>query len=192
MYLTSLNPKTGLLEIEEGNDGILAIKEFRDVIQNKKLGLHCLTAIALTADYQSPILYYNDKDRPRKAQEEVTGDRDAYEWNTEIIQKALKKYDDLQYDPTLEEKRIYYNQKVMKLKAIQGFDNKQGDEVKIGGVSMSQLKKDLRAINSDIEAFDKRVAGLNIFSESPVVNGYTLSRLEQKLEKRNSFYHDVK
>ena len=89
MYLTSLNPKTGLLEIEEGNDGILAIKEFRDLIQNKKLGLHCLTAIALTADYQSPILYYNDKDRPRKAQEEVTGDRDAYEWNTEIIQKAL-------------------------------------------------------------------------------------------------------
>ena len=192
MYLTILNSKTGLLDIEEGNDGILAIKEFRNILDNPKLGLHCLTAIALTADYQSPILYYSDNDRPRKAQEEVTGDRDAFEWNTEPIQKALKKYDDLQYDPTLEEKRIYYNQKVMKLKAIQSFDNKGGDEVKIGGVSMAQLKKDLRAINSDIELFDKRVAGLNIFSDSPVVNGYSLSRLEQKLEKRNSFYQEVK
>ena len=162
------------------------------MLESKKHGLHCLTAIALTADYQSPINFYSDKDKPRKAQEEVTGDRDAWHWNIELIQKALKKYDALQYDPTLEEKRIYYDQKVMKLRAIQEYDKLDPEDPKRKATSMAQLKKDLRIINKDIEDFEKRVEGKDIFSESPVVNGYTLSRLEQKLDKKNSFYHEVR
>lgn len=192
MYLTRLDTKTGLLLIEDGDDGILAIKEFRNVLESEKHGLPCLTAIALVADYQSPIKYYSDSDRPRKAQEEVTGDRDAWEWNIELIQVALKKYDALQYDPTLEEQRIYYDQKVMKLKAIQEYDKLSADDPIRKNTSMAQLKKDLRQINDDITKFDERIEGKNLFSESPVVNGYTLSRLEQKLNKRNSFYHEVR
>lgn len=192
MYLTELDEKTGLVLIDKGNDGVLAIKEFRDILESKEHGLYCLTAIALTADYLSPIKFYNDKDRPRKAQEEVTGNRNAWEWNVEIIQAALKKYDNLQYDPTLEERRIFYDQKVRKLKQIKDYDLLPLDSPERKSVTMASLKKELRDINKDIEDFEKRISGQDIYSESPVVNGYLLSRLEQKLEKRNSFYHEIR
>lgn len=192
MYLTELDKETGLVIIDKNNDGILAIKEFRDILNNDEFGINCLTAIALVADYTSPIKYYSYQDRPKKAQEEVTGDRNYWEWNLEIIQIALKKYDALQYDPTVEEQRIYYNQKITKLKEIQEFDGLPIDDPKRVPNAMAKLKKELRDINTDIVDFEKRIEGKDIFSESPVVNGYTLSRLEQKLEKRNSFYHQVR
>lgn len=192
MYLTRIDDKTGLVVIADNEDGVLAIKEFREVINDKKLGLECFTAIALTADYQSPIRFYDDNDRPRAAQERVTGKRDAWEWNIDKIQLALKKYDDLQYDPTLEEGRIHYNQKVQKLRQIQEFDSLPQDSEERKSTSMAVLKKELRAINSDIDEYEKRIAGQEIYNASPVKNGYQLSRLEQKLEKRNSFYHQVR
>lgn len=189
MYLTRLNDKTGLVLIEDNQDGLLAIKEFRDILDSSNHGLHCLTSIALTADYQSPIKYYSDEDRPKKAMEEVTGDRSSWEWNVDIIQKALRKYDALQYDPTLEEGRIHYDQKVKKLKEIQGYDTLPTDDDRRKKTTIVQLKKELRAINVDIDEYDKRISGKDIYKDSPVVNGYQLSRLEQKLEKTNSFYH---
>ena len=192
MYLTKLNSETGLLLIEDNEDGILAIKEFRDILNSEDHGLGCLTAIALVADYQSTIKYYSDKDRPRKAMEEVTGDRDEWEWNVDIIQLALKKYDALQYDPTLEEGRIYYDQKVQKLKEIQNWDTLPDDSPSRVGSSMTSLKKELRAINDDIQLYDKRISEKDIYKDSPVVNGYKLSRLEQKLENKHSFYHEIR
>jgi hypothetical protein len=195
MYLTEIDPKSGFLIIDKEHDGILAIKEFRDILDDKKLGLPCLTAIALTADYQSPVKYYNDKDRPRKAMEEATGNRDAFDWKIEVIQKALVKYDALQYDPTLEEGRIHYQRKVSKLKEFKeseekfgkGIKDKNGKEILFR--SPSQCAADLRKINEDIKEYEKQIQGKDTYSESPVRNGYALSRLEQKIEKKNSFYH---
>lgn len=192
MYLTKLDEKTGLVVIEDNDDGVLAIKEFRDILNDEKHGLRCLTAIALTADYQSPIKYYNDKDRPRAAQEEVTGNRDYWEWNIDLIQLALKKYDALQYDPTLEEGRIHYDQYVNKLKEIKDFDSLPMNDDKRKQTSIPQLKKELKSINADLEDYQTRISGKDIYSQSPVKNGYTLSRLEQKLEKKNSFYNTVR
>mgnify|MGYP003640316804 CR=1 FL=1 len=190
MYLTRVNPKDGLLFIEDGEDGILCIKEFRDLVNDKKYGLMCLTAVALTADYQSKINFYDDKDRPRKAQEEVTGNRDYWEWKSEPIQKALKKYEALQFDPTLEEKRIYDIQKVLKLREMENYPDLSEDEKK--KTSMVQLRKDMRLINQDIAELEKRTENKDIYSNSPVVNDYELSRLEQKLESKNSFYHKIR
>lgn len=192
MYLTRINKETGLLLIEDGNDGILAIKEFRAILDDPLLGLQCLTAIALTVDYQSPINFYDDKDRPRKAMEEVTGNRDEWIWNIEKIQEALSKYDNLQYDPTLEEGKIYYDQKVQKLKLLSQWDKLPADHISKVGRNMADVKKELRVINADIMDYEKRVEGKDVFKESPVVNGYKLSRLEQKLEKKNSFYQTVR
>lgn len=192
MYLTRINPETGLLLIENGEDGILAIKEFKAILDDESLGLGCLTAVALTVDYQSPIKFYSDKDRPRKAMEEVSGNRNEWEWNTDIIQLAMKKYDDLQYDPTLEEGRIYYNQKVERLKLISRWDTLPSDALEKVGRTMFDLKKELRSINTDIDDYEKRIENKDIFKDSPVVNGYKLSRLEQKLEKKNSFYQTIR
>jgi len=192
MYLTRLDDKTGLLVIEDNDDGILAIKELRELLNDERFGIRCLTAVALVADYQSPIRYYNDDDRPRKAQEEVTGDRDFWIWNSTEIQVALRKYDYLQYDPTLEEGRIHYDQKVKKLKEIQAYGSLPENDDKLKTTSIIQLKKELKSINTDIDDYEKRIEGKNIYDQSPVKNGYALSRLEQKLEKKNSFYHAIR
>lgn len=192
MYLTRIDKETGFIQIEDNLDGVLAIKEFRDILNSDKHGIACLTSIALMVDYQSPIKFYSEKDRPRKAMEETSGDRDKWEWNTDIIQLALKKYDALQYDPTLEEGRIYYDQKVRKLKEIVEYDSLPLDSDLVKGRSMFSLKKDLRAINDDIDSYEKRIDNKDVYQNSPVINGYKLSRLEQKLDKKNSFYQKVR
>jgi hypothetical protein len=120
MYLVELHPLTGLIKVNGEFDGIRAVKEFRDVINNAKLGIQCMTAIALTVDHKTPIAYYSDKDRPYKAMEIATGgNRRAFTWAQEIIQKALKKYSELQYNPTIEEKKTLDEMLLNKLKEIQ-------------------------------------------------------------------------
>jgi hypothetical protein len=198
MYLTRINPKTGLLVIEDDEDGILAIKEFRDILDDVDLGLGCLTAIALTADYQSVVRYYSDVDRPKKAMEEVTGNRNEWVWAQEKIQLALKKYDALQYDPTLEEGKIHYQRKVNKLKEYKeaeqmyGKGHKDPNGKELTFTNPSIIAKQLRQINDDIKEYEKGIQGKEIFGDSPIKNGYKLSRLEQKIEKKNSFYTELR
>lgn len=119
MYLVELHPLTGLVKIDGEFDGIKAVKEFRDIINNTELGLACMTAIALTVDYLTPIGYYREEDRPYKAMEVATnGNRRAFPWAQESIQKALIKYQELQYNPTIEEKRTLDEMLLNKLKEI--------------------------------------------------------------------------
>lgn len=192
MYLTEIDKKTGLIDISNVNDGVLAIKAFRDVIENEELGLRCLTAIALTVDYLSPIKFYDDHDRPKKAMEETTGIRTYWPWNLDVIQLALKKYDELQYDPTLEEGRIHYNRKVKKLKEIQEYESLPKDSEERKAKNPNQLTTELRSINKDLIEYEATIENKDVYKESPVKNGYALTRLEQKLEKRNSFYSQTR
>lgn len=119
MYLVELHPLTGLVKVEGEFDGIRAVKEFRDIINDAELGIVCMTAIALTADYLTPIAYYRDEDKPYKAMEMATGgNRRAFPWACEAIQNALKKYEELQYNPTIEEKKTLDEMLLNKLKEI--------------------------------------------------------------------------
>ena len=190
MYLTTIDKKEGFVDITDIQDGVMAIKEFKDIIEDKKLGIACFTAIALTVDYLSPLRHYGSDDRARAAQEEVTGKRDAFPWKSPKIQEALKKYDMLQFNPDIEEGRIHNEQRIRKMRQISEYDSWTEEDKK--KISMVQLKKDLRNINSDLEDYQKRISGKEIYSESPVVNGYSLSRLEIKQKKKNSFYHEVR
>lgn len=120
MYLVELDSFTGLVKIDGEFDGVKAIKEFRDVINDHTLGVQCFTAIALTIDYQTPIRYYKEKDRPFKAMEIATkGNRRAFDWNQELIQKCLIEYNAQQYNPAIEEKRTLDFMLLEKLKEIQ-------------------------------------------------------------------------
>ena len=120
MYLVELDPHTGLVRVDGEFDGVRAIKEFREIINNKDLGIECFTAIALTVDYLTPIRYYKEKDRPFKAMEIATkGNRRAFVWDQELIQKCLIEYDRQQYNPTIEEKRTLDFMLLEKLKEIQ-------------------------------------------------------------------------
>jgi len=191
MYLTEIDEKTGLVKIEKSKDGILAIKEFRDIIHDEKLGIECFTAIALVADYLSLKRFYDDNDRPRASMEEVTGDRDKFVWKQEKIQKALVKYDDLQYDADIEEERLHRLRKTNVLRKIKEAEKMNVDEMIAAGYNMKNLTATLRDINADIVAFDKRTNKNSMFGHSPVENGYSLSRLEQKLKKKRSFYNEI-
>jgi hypothetical protein len=207
MYLTKINIKNGLLDLEKSEDGILAIKEFREVLMDEDLrfednieypGHHCLTAIALVVDYQSPKRYYSEEDRPKASMEEVTGKRNAFPWHTERVQLALRKYDELQYDPIVEEGKIYYESKVRKLReyreAEQYYGKKHNQKDADGEEKIFKnpvtIRADIRKINDDIKEYEKQIQGKDIYGNSPVVQGYTLSRLEQKVMKKNSFYKE--
>lgn len=209
MYLAKINSKNGLLELEDEKDGLLAIKVFRDILHDEQFrvkekdqypGIRCLTAIALTADYLSIIRFYDEKDRPRKAMEEVTGNRDIFVWDQEPIQVALKKYDDLQYDPVVEEGKLYYEAKVQKLKQYRESEKYYGKKHNLKDAdgkekffeNPASIRTQIRKINDDIKEYEKQIQGKEVFGNSPVKNGYKLSRLEQKLEKKNSFYNEIR
>lgn len=198
MYLALINPITGLLELGLNNDGLLAIKEFRTILNDETLGLECLTAIGLTVDHQSPKRFYSLEDRSRAAMEEVTGERDKYDWKRKEIQDALLKWDELQYDPTLEEGKIHYLRKVNKMKEFslsermygKGHKNENGEEVVYR--NPSTIARELREINADIKHFEEKVQGKDLYEQSPTKNDYSLTRLEQLIEKKNSFFQKIR
>jgi len=199
MYLTPIDTKTGLIKLSEEDDGVLSIKEFREVIYDEELGLKCFTAIALTADYKSPLRFYSDADRPKKAMEEVIGDRSAFNWNLEKIQAALIKYDELQFDLTVEEGKIHFQRKLTALEDLKESEryfgkphNRQNsDGEKMIFENPEKISIRLRKINEDLKKYNEYIQGNDVYENSPSRGGYKLSRLEQKAEKKkNTFYQD--
>lgn len=181
MYLVELDPATGLVKINGEYDGVRAIKEFREVINSEELGVECFTAIALTIDYLTPIKYYREKDRPYKAMELATGgERRKFVWEQELIQKALIKYDDLQYNAAIEEQRALDFMLFNKLNEIKN----EKDEART-----IALFSQLNTIKTLIENFHKNNDTKDLFADGPVRNGYKLTRLEEKALDKNSFYH---
>ena len=180
MYLVELDPKDGLILVDGQYDGVMSIKEFREIINNPELGRECMTAIALTLDWQSPLRYYTEKDRPGRSMKEVKQDIKAFVWDREEIQAALIKYSDLQYNASLVEKH-QYDQMEMEIMA----------EIRAEKDRSKQLEgfKQLDTIKGLKGNWIKQNADLNPFAEGPIVNGYQLSRLEEKSNDRNSFYH---
>lgn len=180
MYLLQLNPITGLVKEDPELDGYLAIESFRVLVQKEGYGIRALTAVALVIDYGSPIKNYNERERPKKAVEIVYNNREAILWNCDEIQLACINYKELQYNPTLEEKKIIDDLRVEKL-----------DEIKEAPDTFEKQKKlrELGSINELSEQFDKKNGTKDLFTESPVRNGYSLSRLERKITDLKSFYY---
>ena len=179
MYLCKLNSVTGLIDLEADRDGFYAIPEFRLLLQEED-GLKKLTCVALVVDYETPIRNYGEKEKPLKAQDIVFNSRKSVVWNSDSIQEALIAYSALQFDLDLDEKRMLDEMRRSKQQEI---DAAEDTSQKL------RLINELGAIKTHIEAFNKSVSGRDLYENSPVRNGYTLSRLEQKLENKNSFYH---
>ena len=179
MYLVEID-ENGLVKTIGEYDGVMAVSEFREVINTPELGIACFTAIALYADWLTPIRYYSENDRPKKAMQMVSGIREKWEWYTDIIQKAISKYMDLQPNPDLVEKRNLDNLINKKLEELT--DEEDDDKIIVIFRQLNTLK-DLRSNwLKDNETND-------LFAEGPVRNGYLLSRLEEKREDHNSFYN---
>lgn len=180
MYLCRLNPVTGLIDVEGDQDGFYAVPEFRALLSDEKLGRQKLTIVALVVDYESPIRNYRDNEKPLKAMDMVLNDRKLILWKSDEMQEAALAYKALQIDLDLEEKRMLDNMRYEKQIEL---DAAETTEEKI------KLMKELSAIKAHIKEFNASTEGRDLYANSPVRNGYYLSRLEQKLENKKSFYH---
>lgn len=183
MYLVEISSRTGLVKEDPLLDGWMAIKSFNDVVNTPELGLQAFTVVALSCDYQSPLRYYSMKDRPYAAMKFVTGKRNAFVWEQDIIQQAMNDYLEIQKDQILEEGSLLDELKESQLIKIR----EETDNVK-----KTILFKEMAEINRLIKIYKKDNENRDIFAKSPVVNGYKLSRLEIKIKDKNSFYHDNK
>lgn len=179
MYLTRINRITGLVLIEDDMDGFYAIPEFRKVLELKD-GLKIFTCIALVADHLSPIRNYSMDERPSKAMDNVFSNRKAFAWKDDHIQEAAIKYNNLQFNLDIEEANQLQQLRFDKLKEIREADN---SDAKV------QKTKELEKINELVRRFEQKNEGKDLFSGSPVKNGYTLTRLEQLVDNKKSFYH---
>lgn len=182
MYLCKLNIVTGLIDLELDQDGFYAIPEFRNLLK-KKNGLQQLTVVALVVDYLSPIRNYHEKEKPLKAQDIVFQNRKSMQWNSDEVQEAAIAYMALQHDLDLEEKKMLDS-----LRFDKQIDVKNAEDT----TSKLRALDELERIKTKINNFNKQNEHKDLFSTSPVRNGYTLSRLEQKLENKKSFYYVTK
>jgi hypothetical protein len=183
MYLLQLNPITGLVKDDPELDSWIAIDSFRDLVLKPGYGIQALTCVALVMDYASLLKNYSEKERHLKAMEIVFNNRKALNWNCDEIQLACINYKELQYNPSLEEKRLLDELRIGKLNEIKDAE---------GTFKKTSLLKELANINDLHDSFDKKNSSKDLFAESPVRNGYKLTRLEIKILDRKSFYYERK
>lgn len=181
MYLLQIDTFTGLVKEDPELDGFMAVPSFRELYNKEGYGIKAITCVALYMDYGSIIKRYNDKERAEKAMEMVYDNRKAILWNSDEIQLALINYKELQYDKTLEEKKILDQMHLEKLSEIKDSESSYDKTVKM---------KELTQINNLMDSFDAKNQGKDLFKESPVRNGYTLQRLEILLTDKKSFYYE--
>jgi hypothetical protein len=181
MYLLQLNPITGLIKEDDELDGWFAVESFRELVNKEGYGLRALTCVALVIDYGSLIKHYSEKERPLRAMEIVFNNRKALNWNCDEIQLACINYKELQYNPSLEEKTLLDELRITKLNEIKNADNT---------FKKTTFLKELSNINALHDSFDNKNGSKDLFLDSPVRNGYKLSRLEIKILDKKSFYYE--
>ncbi len=188
MYLVELGDD-GLVKEDLSNDGWKAIKAFRDVVD--KYGIKGMTIIALAIDYSSPLSYYNESDRYIRSVEEILESRDALPKN-DLINAAMEKYDELQFNPDLEHHRLVQSYKIRVLERIKAA---MSDETENGEKEVDRLNRILKNQEVANKEFYAKFNKADIVLKNGVTtNGYSLSRIERdlKLKKNSKFANEGK
>lgn len=178
MYLIQIDPKTGMISEEVSNSGWMAIKEFRTL--HKKHGIAAMTVVALAKDYLSIISYFNNKERPIRAMEEVYGSRDKFDIESEIFQDAMNKYDELQFNSELEQERL--NNEISQRLLTQMRDANKAEDDKQINVIRRSMQDHQKYVDSFKSSFSKEEA----VKKAVTSNGYELSRIENDIRSRKN------
>lgn len=179
MYLVEIDEETGLIKDDAVNDGWKAIKDFKKVFD--KYGLEGMTLIALSADYQSMYRYYSDEDRPHRSMDEIYDNRHKFDFHkNELLQKAYKKYKDLQFNTDLEQERINQSIKLRYLEKLNEANDQEDDNV------IDQYIAKLGKHEDRIGKFNERFERDESLKEAVTKNGYKLSRIENDLITRKN------
>lgn len=180
MYLTTID-SDGLITNDVIGDGWKAIKEFLAVFD--KYGREGMTVIALAVDYDSILKNYNEKDRFIRSIEQVYGDRDKLK-KTKLIEDALEKYAELQYNSDLERDRVLaeYNDRLVARISIA-----MKDETENGEKEVQRLTTALQKHEKVIQSFKSEFSRDAVISATAVTkNGYVISRIENDLRTRKN------
>ena len=151
MYLIQIDNKTGLIKEDPNNDSWAGINCFRELVDRD--GIKALTVVALSLDYLSIFSHYAEKDRPIRVIDEIYGNRDAYNYNDELVQKCVSKYKELQYNPDLEQEKIYNNRRHQLLEKVNQAVA-EDDEAAIDRYT-AQLNKHNEAVDKFKKTFNK-------------------------------------
>lgn len=178
MYLVEIDINTGLVSESPDESGWKAIKEFREVF--KKYGLEGFTMVALSRDYQSPFRFYNNKERPFRAMEEVYGNREKFDVTKDIFSNAFKKYEDLQFNSELEQERLNDEINHRLLEQMREANNSEDD------IAIERTRKAMQSHQKYIETFKSSFNRQEAVKKSVTSNGYELSRIENDIKSRKN------
>lgn len=178
MYLIQIDPNTGLIMDDPANTGWMAIKELLAVF--KKYGKEGVTFIALSKDYESPFRYYNNKERPLRAMDEIYGSRDKFDITKPLFTEAFTKYDELQFNSELESERLN-NEITQRLLEKTREANEQGDDTNLDKYRL-QMQKHQAYVEKFKASFNREEA----VKKAVTSNGYELSRIEADIKSRKN------
>jgi hypothetical protein len=178
MYLIEISKTTGLISEDLTNSGWRAIKDFRNLVDVR--GLEALTVVALVKDYQSPLRNYSQEDRPARAMEEIFDNREALDFNNDLLKNALNKYMELQFNIELEQRNLNNEIKIRYVKKIFEANNKE-DEVEIEKYTRLLQKHEVST-----KAFDQKIDVDELMKKSVTNSGYELTRIENDINSRKN------
>ena len=107
MYLVKLD-KTGSVIMD---DGIYAVKEFKDLIETKGMGTKAMLWVSLYCDYDSLYRHFTEAERARMISSTIFNNYDWKGVKNKKIADAIKKYKELQFDP-LDAQLQVFNEKI--------------------------------------------------------------------------------
>ncbi len=179
MYLIQIDKNTGLIKEDTNNDSWAGITCFRTLVERD--GLKALTAIALSYDYLSIYSHYKESDRPVRVAEELYGNREAIDFiGDELIVECAQKYKELQFNPDLEQERIFTDRKINLLERINKANNEEDDG------AIDKYTKQLQDHEATIAKFNSRFDKEKAISNSVTSSGYSLSRIENDIKSRKN------
>ena len=176
MYLVEIDINTGLILDDPAQSGWMAIKEFREVF--KKHGKQGITLIALSIDYLSPFRFYNNKERPYRAMEEVYGSRDKLDLTQSLFTEAFQKYDDLQFNSELEQDRLNEEINHRLLDKMRNANEAEDD------LEIQRTRKAMQDHQKYVDAFKSSFSKEEAVQKAVTSNGYELSRIENDIKSR--------
>lgn len=180
MYLTRIDPKTNLIDISDTQDGILSIDAFAKIINDKNFGIACMTCIALSVDYGSPMRKYPRLERPMAAMRFVTGDTKSFPWANDKVMEACDVYERLQFNEDLEEISIIRQMRLEKLAELKDTSDT---------LQRTHILNEIKKIKEMQKRYTDEDEARFIDESDAKKNQYKLSRLENKLKNKNTFYH---
>lgn len=179
MYLLTIDFNTGLIKDDISNDSWKGIRCFKELVERDG-NLKSLTAVAQSVDYLSIYSHYKESDRPIRVIEEIYGSRTAIDFKDELIQECVSKYKELQFNPDLEQERIFNDRKISLLEKI-NLATEQDDDM-----SIDKYSKQLESQEATVEKFNKRFDRNKAIDGSVANSGYSLSRIENDIKSRKN------